>query len=542
MRRYELVAILLNMNSNYDRIHFSSKPSPERCPERLAAIATTYGLSPQDIETANVLELGCSTGENLIPLACAYPNSNFLGLDISKKQIAKASELVNLFELKNISFQVKDIASFEEGSEKYDYIICHGVFSWVDSETQESIFKLLRGRLSENGIGVISYNCHPGWQMRNRLKEIVSYADQANDSIEERCVRARKSLEVFLALLEEEYHPNSLLLKKEIHHVLAQSDSYLVHEVLNSSASSSMVSEFLSSAEEKDLQYLGDGRPSRMRFHKFHEEQLDHKHATAFSELATDEKKREQYIDFLFPVAFRSTLLCHKEQEISRSGVLGRIKEFYIASSLRLVDADSPIQNVETHEFFDSRGITREFQDPILKAALVALSDRWPKWIKFSEMRSEVEAILASFGARQVFFSNAEWANLSAQLERLFYDGSVEFHTQPPIFSLDIEEKPEVSAISRKQVEDEGWATNLRNEYVVLGDIERRLFRLLDGKHSHQDLQNELVGLLQTGELSVRQEGRVVTDLDQQRNCARDMVEETLSLIAKGAFFAESRT
>lgn len=57
----------------YDEVPYTSHPFPQTHPERLATIGTLFGMRPPPVETARVLELGCASGGNLIPLAVAFP-------------------------------------------------------------------------------------------------------------------------------------------------------------------------------------------------------------------------------------------------------------------------------------------------------------------------------------------------------------------------------------------------------------------------------------------------------------------------------------
>jgi tRNA G46 methylase TrmB len=72
----------------YDEVPYTSRPFPQSQPSRLAALGQMFGLTPPCVATARVLELGCAAGGNLIPLAVAYPDARFIGVDLSGFQIA----------------------------------------------------------------------------------------------------------------------------------------------------------------------------------------------------------------------------------------------------------------------------------------------------------------------------------------------------------------------------------------------------------------------------------------------------------------------
>lgn len=76
--------------SSYDELPYLSYPFPHSHPERLATVAALFGMQPPPVESCRVLELGCASGGNLIPMAESLPGSRFLGIDLSRRQVADA--------------------------------------------------------------------------------------------------------------------------------------------------------------------------------------------------------------------------------------------------------------------------------------------------------------------------------------------------------------------------------------------------------------------------------------------------------------------
>lgn len=109
---------------------------------------------------SRVLELGCGTGGNLPPMAATLPGSQFTGTDMSERQIEMARELAEGGRLRNIEFLAGDalplLADTADGS--FDYIILHGLYSWVPLQVQSALLPLCGGLLSEAGIAYVSYN------------------------------------------------------------------------------------------------------------------------------------------------------------------------------------------------------------------------------------------------------------------------------------------------------------------------------------------------------------------------------------------------
>ena len=71
--------------TDYDRVRYESRPYPHTHPDHLAAVATLFGRSPTPVDGARVLEIGCSSGGNLLPMAAALPGATFVGIDPAAK-------------------------------------------------------------------------------------------------------------------------------------------------------------------------------------------------------------------------------------------------------------------------------------------------------------------------------------------------------------------------------------------------------------------------------------------------------------------------
>lgn len=159
----------------YDEVPYLSKPLFSTHPDLLAAAGRLRGLKTPSPSACRVLELGCAAGGNLIPMACNLPQSHFLGIDLSDVQISEGQELCLRLELSNIELKTLSIADLDSAYGQFDYIICHGVFSWVPPPIQEKILWVCRNSLSPNGVAYISYNTYPGWHLRKIVCDLMKY-------------------------------------------------------------------------------------------------------------------------------------------------------------------------------------------------------------------------------------------------------------------------------------------------------------------------------------------------------------------------------
>src|SRR5215207_3165377 len=87
----DLFAGAMTMSENaptpYDQVIYPGNPVPQSHPDRLATLATLYGMRPAPVPHCRVLELGCGIGGNLTALACQWPDSAFVGIDLSARSI-----------------------------------------------------------------------------------------------------------------------------------------------------------------------------------------------------------------------------------------------------------------------------------------------------------------------------------------------------------------------------------------------------------------------------------------------------------------------
>ena len=116
---------------SYDEIPYDSTPFADTHPAHLCVLGRLFGLDTPAPETARILELGCATGGNIIPLAYYLPDTKITGIELSAGQVAVAQELIRRLGLTNIEVRQDDIMALGGKLGEFDYIIAHGVYSWV---------------------------------------------------------------------------------------------------------------------------------------------------------------------------------------------------------------------------------------------------------------------------------------------------------------------------------------------------------------------------------------------------------------------------
>src|SRR5690349_5278176 len=147
----------------YDETPYVSIAFPETHPDKLCAMARLFGLEAPDPARARVLELGCGDGTNLLPMAQHAPDARFLGIDLSARHVASGQAAIIACGLSNAEIRQQDVLDFGASEGKFDYIIAHGIFSWVPDHVRSQLLAIFRDNLSENGVAFVSYNAFPGW-------------------------------------------------------------------------------------------------------------------------------------------------------------------------------------------------------------------------------------------------------------------------------------------------------------------------------------------------------------------------------------------
>ena len=191
---------------SYDSVPYESFSYYQTHPHHLYTVARLFNHQPVDFRKARVLEIGCAGGVNILSQALLYPESKYLGFDISGEQVDQANELLSSLKLKNVEFQKKDILDFDtkKHAGSFDYIMCHGIFSWVPSAVQEKILEICDKCLSEKGLAVISYNTLPGWNAVRSLREMMVFHTSRFKAPKDQIAQAKALLEFLKSAVPEQ--------------------------------------------------------------------------------------------------------------------------------------------------------------------------------------------------------------------------------------------------------------------------------------------------------------------------------------------------
>ena len=109
-------------------------------------------------------DLGCGQGVSAAILAATHPAGSFHGIDAMPAHIEHASRLAAEADAPNAQFHAADFAAARTlPLPRFDYIVAHGVYNWVDQPVRAQLRRLIDGHLKSGGLVYVSYNALPGW-------------------------------------------------------------------------------------------------------------------------------------------------------------------------------------------------------------------------------------------------------------------------------------------------------------------------------------------------------------------------------------------
>ncbi|CUU82956.1 methyltransferase [Campylobacter hyointestinalis subsp. hyointestinalis] len=103
-----------DIKTSYDELIYYSYSFSQCDIDYLYCLAKMRGLDATNPQNATVLEIGCGCGGNILPQAINMPNSKFIGVDLSSKQIKIANDAAKDMGLKNIKFEAIDVCEFAD--------------------------------------------------------------------------------------------------------------------------------------------------------------------------------------------------------------------------------------------------------------------------------------------------------------------------------------------------------------------------------------------------------------------------------------------
>lgn len=294
----------------YSELGYKSMPFPYTTPATLEAYAALVGISAPNPKTARVLELGATYGGNIISQALFNPDATFVGIELSQEQVEKGNEVIANAGLTNVSLVQSDIASIGSEIGTFDYIIAHGVYSWVDDGVKDALLRLIDEHLAEDGIAYISYNTYPGWHTMDEVRQLMMFSnrDKAQFNHKEKVLHGKTigSIVGSQILKYDNLKERNSKFLGALRSVMQKDEYYVGHDHLEPNNDPVYFYQFNDHLEAHNLAYLCDADLTLSMVRSF-----DADIADTLDKLAlNDHVAQEQYLDFMLDTTFRKSIIC----------------------------------------------------------------------------------------------------------------------------------------------------------------------------------------------------------------------------------------
>lgn len=516
--------------NTYDEVPYESYPYSQSYPGHISAIGKLFGMATPKLETARILELGCAAGGNILPFAVKYPKSKCVGIDLSQVQIDHAKKQVEMLGIKNMEFKCASITDVNEKMGKFDYIVCHGVISWVPGPVREAIFDICGKMLSDNGIAYVSYNTLPGWNMVRSIRDMMLYHSKMFSNTADKVQQSRLLLEFVKDSLEKSETPYAQMLKHEATLLAQQPDHYLRHDHLEETNKQFYFNEFMEEASKRSMQYLGDASISSMFLGNFP--------AKVVEKLQTinDIVRTEQYMDFINNRRFRSTLLCKNGVKLNRSLKADDIKDFYLSckvnseKELKDIDINNATESV-TFYMNGNKDSSISTSSPRMKAIFYTFAENWNNPLSYDALLSDSTKKLSGEKKENVAIE------LMNNAMRLVLSGYISLGVEKPLHKNKIEKKPKAYDLAIFQATNLPglWVTNTQHDRIGINVLDKLAIRYMDGNNDKKQILAKLLEHATNGDVNISKNGEKIADVkvvEKELSAGLDQTLERLKVSA----------
>jgi len=514
----------------YDEVPYESFAIPETHPDYLGSLGTLLGIEGAPADHCRVLELGSAAGGNLIPLAYHLPDSQFLGVELSARQAGRGQALIRELGLTNCRMLHRDILDLDPDPDRdpelgtFDYILVHGVYSWVPEPAREHILRLCGGLLAQRGIAYVSYNVLPGWRQRAVLRDMLLHHCRDAGPAAERIARARELLGLLATGLAGDRRPEAELLRRELEHLEGSRTSYLYHEYLEDTNAPETFSAFMARAKGQGLRYLADAR-----LHTLFPTSLSPAAQAVLDRFET-QSQVEQYMDFFTMRPFRRSLLVRAEVEPNLEIDLGRLRRLSLYADLKTTEVVA-LDQILPQTYRMPGGAPFTLEHPLTKALMERLAAIYPSAVPFPELLEYAKRRVGQSGNGSL--AGQSRACLS-EVFSLYCSGGLGLSRWAAAWPVGVSERPRATALARAQAAaGEGHAATVRHRVLTLDVLSAHLISLLDGTRDRSALIQGLRAMIDAQPELAPKLARLSQDPDVLDAALADNLDRLLALFAR---------
>lgn len=446
------------IRDRYDAVPYRHGAVSDSHTARVGAIARLLGINAAPPDHCRVLELGCGEGMNLLPLAERFPKSEFVGVDFSAKQIAVAGAVRAACGIGNARFVCADLREWKpEGA--FDYIIAHGVYSWVPAEVRDRLLALCSGALSPNGVAYVSYNTLPGWAFPGGVRKILLQEVSAITSPAAQMARAVQVLDSLAECMKDQPGSYAANLRDTLDDMRAKPPGLLFHDELAEVNDPCTFTEFTVHAARHGLNYVTEAHYATM--------QSAHLPATMHSALAPlqpDFTRTQQFMDVLFQRWLRNSLLSRVPVTSERAIRPGVIADCALGLRMTVDAGQNDLTPGRVMRLTGTHGLVLEARDSVEKAVLTLLAGAFPSRLPFPALCAQANQSLSEAGLPCI----RDFTALHDFLHRLFALDVLDVVLCGDGDWLATRTQPGISALMRHQAANDLPLTNRWHEPVAL--------------------------------------------------------------------------
>ena len=476
-----------------ERIHYPGGAWEHSHPDRIAANARVHGMQPAPVEHCRVLELGCGAGHNLIAMAYGLPHARFTGIELAARPVELGRGLAAALGLSNLDLQQRDILDVPGDPGEFDYIIAHGVYSWVPAPVRDALMSVFARHLAPQGIAYLNFNALPGGHLRRLTRDMMQFRLAVLDDPEAHGEAAVRFVRL-VAGAQPEGSWYRRVLEEELRRIEHNPISVLFHDDLVPHHQAFHFRRVVEHAARHGLQYLCEARPADV-----HPGRYPAEIQSAMRRFGGGRIAREQCFDFLVCQMYRCSLFCR--QGIAPASVedLDGMRGLRAASPVGPAPAPADLVGGTEATPGAPDGATMHIDDPAAKAVLRILAGHWPASVEIEPLLRDARKLAARAG-RSVHLEPSELAAFLVTGHAL---GFVDLHTWEPRMATAVGVRPVASAITRMEIEHGTRVTSLRHRQVEIDDpIAAAVLARLDGTRDLAALHGEVSRAFPAGVLT----------------------------------------
>lgn len=500
----------------YDEFPYPNLAFQQTHPLRSATIARLFGMETPLPSRSRILELGCGPGGNLIAMGVELPNAELVGIDLSKRHVEQGQAIIAATGIKNVSLLQADVTTLGDRLGKFDYVIAHGLYSWLPESIRQRLPDICRQHLKPDGVAYISYNCNPGWRIRSILRDMMLFHTARIEGATNKVAQARAILD-FVVSSASEKSTYATILRDEAAMLRQQQDGYIFHEYLENNNHPVHFYEFVEHVDTAGLKYLAEANIRSMQDGFLSQEAQETLHRISNKNVI----QREQYMDFIRNRSFRQSLLVHRDAIVNRAFDWKALRSLLISGFYICDNPEFDPNTPEAIEFSTAEGFKFSVSEPLVKAALQILTRQWPQSLHFDALVTNARCKLPG-SAYEQSPREEDLETLGQYFLEAFYYDAVELVVEPWPCKATISDKPTVSALTRLQAKNGEQLTNLRHQRTADKPFLWRLVQLLDGKNTLEDITNALHKQAMSGAFQIKRQGQVVSDSVQIKQLIAD--------------------